>query len=147
MSVVPKGVEPKPEDSIANKDKFPEGTQFEWKKDNGKETGKPDTSSEGNKSGIVVVTVPGQAPVEVPVTVNVVDPSAPQINVPQGKDLPKPEDVINGSTDKTKYPEGTKFEWSKEDTPDTKNPGTKNGKIIVTIPGPVSYTHLTLPTN
>lgn len=132
---VPKGVEPKPEDSIANKDKFPEGTQFEWKKDNGKETGKPDTSSEGNKSGIVVVTVPGQAPVEVPVTVNVVDPSAPQINVPQGKDLPKPEDVINGSTDKTKYPEGTKFEWSKEDTPDTKNPGTKNGKIIVTIPG------------
>lgn len=132
---VPKGVEPKPEDSIANKDKFPEGTQFEWKKDNGKETGKPDTSSEGNKSGIVVVTVPGQAPVEVPVTVNVVDQSAPQINVPQGKDLPKPEDVINGSTDKTKYPEGTKFEWSKEDTPDTKNPGTKNGKIIVTIPG------------
>lgn len=132
---VPKGVDPKPEDSIANKDKFPEGTQFEWKKDNGKETGKPDTSSEGNKSGIVVVTVPGQAPVEVPVTVNVVDPSAPQINVPQGKDLPKPEDVINGSTDKTKYPEGTKFEWSKEDTPDTKNPGTKNGKIIVTIPG------------
>ena len=132
---VPKGVDPKPEDSIANKDKFPEGTQFEWKKDNGKETGKPDTSSEGNKSGIVVVTVPGQAPVEAPVTVNVVDPSAPQINVPQGKDLPKPEDVINGSTDKTKYPEGTKFEWSKEDTPDTKNPGTKNGKIIVTIPG------------
>ena len=132
---VPKGVEPKPEDSIVNKDKFPDGTQFEWKKDNGKETGKPDTSSEGNKSGIVVVTVPGQAPVEVPVTVNVVDPSAPQINVPQGKDLPKPEDVINGSTDKTKYPEGTKFEWSKEDTPDTKNPGTKNGKIIVTIPG------------
>ena len=128
---VPKGVEPKPEDSIANKDKFPEGTTFEWKKDS-----KPDTSEEGNeKPGIVVVTVPGQNPVDVPVKVTVVDPSAPQINVPQGKDLPKPEDVINGSTDKNKYPEGTKFDWSKEDTPDTKNPGTKNGKIIVTIPG------------
>ncbi|WP_032814978.1 Rib/alpha-like domain-containing protein, partial [Gardnerella vaginalis] len=129
---VPKGVDPKPEDSIANKDKFPEGTTFEWKKENGK----PDTSEEGNnKPGIVVVTVPGQDSVEVPVTVNVVNPSAPQINVPQGTDLPKPEDVINGSTDKNKYPEGTKFDWSKEDTPDTKNPGTKNGKIIVTIPG------------
>jgi len=128
---VPKGVEPKPEDMISNKDKFPDGTTFEWNKDS-----KPDTSSEGTgKQGKVVITVPGQDSVEVPVTVNVVDPSAPQINVPQGKDLPKPEDVINDSTDKNKYPQGTKFEWSKEDTPDTKNPGMKNGKIIVTIPG------------
>lgn len=128
---VPKGVDPKPEDSIANKDKFPEGTTFEWKKDS-----KPDTSSEGpGKQGKVVITVPGQDSVEVPVTVNVVDPGAPQINVPQGTDLPKPEDVIKDPNDKNKYPEGTKFDWSKEDTPDTKNPGTKNGKIIVTIPG------------
>ena len=123
---VPKGVDPKPEDSIANKDKFPEGTTFEWKKDS-----KPDTSKEGNeKSGIVVVTVPGQDPVDVPVKVNVVDPGAPQINVPQGTDLPKPEDVI-----KNKFPEGTKFEWKPENTPDTSNPGTQNGVIIVTIPG------------
>lgn len=128
---VPKGVEPKPEDSIANKDKFPDGTKFEWKKDS-----KPDTSKKGNdKSGIVVVTVPDQPSQEVPVTVNVVDPSASQINVPQGKDLPNPGDVIKDSDKTNKYPEGTKFEWSKEDTPDTKNPGTKNGKIIVTIPG------------
>ncbi|WP_421778585.1 peptidase [Gardnerella sp. DNF01144] len=121
---VPKGVEPKPEDSIANKDKFPDGTQFKWSK-------KPDTNTEGNdKSGIVVVTVPGQDPVEVPVTVNVVDPGAPQINVPQGTDLPKAEDVI-----KNKFPDGTQFEWKPEDKPDTNNPGAKNGKIIVTIPG------------
>ena len=124
---VPKGVEPKPEDSIANKDKFPEGTTFEWKKENGK----PDTSKEGNdKSGIVVVTVPGQDPVDVPVKVNVVDPGAPQINVPQGTDLPKAEDVI-----KNKFPDGTQFEWKPENTPDTSNPGTQNGVIIVTIPG------------
>lgn len=128
---VPKGVDPKPEDSIANKDKFPEGTTFEWKKDS-----KPDTSKKGNdKSGIVVVTVPDQPSQEVTVTVNVVDPSASQINVPQGKDLPNPGDVIKDSDKTNKYPEGTKFEWSKEDTPDTKNPGTKNGKIIITIPG------------
>lgn len=132
---VPKGVDPKPEDSIANKDKFPEGTQFEWKKDNGKETGKPDTSSEGNKSGIVVVTVPGQAPVEVPVTVNVVDPSAPQINVLQGKGLPEAEDVIKDSSETNKYPSGTTFTWKPENTPDTSNSGKKDGVILVTLPG------------
>ncbi len=123
---VPKGVEPKPEDSIANKDKFPDGTTFEWKKDK-----KPDTNTEGNeKSGIVVVTVPDKNPVEVPVKVNVVDPGAPQINVPQGTNLPKAEDVI-----KNKFPDGTQFEWKSEDKPDTNNPGTKSGKIIITIPG------------
>ena len=132
---VPKGSEPKPEDMISNKDKFPDDTQFEWKKENGNETGKPDTKTAGNTQGTVVVTVPGQKSQEVTVKVNVVEPSASEVNVPQGKDLPKPEDVINGSTDKNKYPQGTKFEWSKEDTPDTKNPGTKNGKIIVTLPG------------
>ncbi|WP_430515991.1 Rib/alpha-like domain-containing protein [Gardnerella swidsinskii] len=140
---VPKGVEPKPEDSIANKNKFPDGTQFEWKKENGKETGKPDTSQGGNsKPGTVVVTVPGQTPQEVSVTVNVVDPSASEVNVPQGKDLPEAKDVIKDSHDTNKFPNGTTFKWKAEDKPDTSNPGTKNGKIIVTIPGqsPVEVT-------
>ena len=127
---VPTGADPKPEDMISNKDKFPEGTTFEWDK-------KPDTSKESN--GVthkVKITIPGSNTTqEVTVTVNVVKPTASEVNVPQGKDLPKPEAVINGSTDKNKYPQGTKFEWSKEDTPDTNNPGTKNSKIIVTIPG------------
>ncbi|EPI52976.1 Rib/alpha/Esp surface antigen repeat-containing domain protein, partial [Gardnerella vaginalis JCP7672] len=88
---VPKGVEPKPEDSIANKDKFPNGTKFEW--DN---NGKPDTSKEGNSvKGKVKITIPGSdTPQEVEVTVNVVDPSASEVNVPQGKDLPEAKDVI-----------------------------------------------------
>ena len=121
---VPKGVEPKPEDSIANKDKFPEGTTFEW-------TEKPDTSEEGNnKSGKVKITIPGSTTQEVPVKVNVVDPSASEVNVPQGKQLPKAEDVI-----KNKFPDDTQFEWKSEDKPDTNNPGPKSGKIIVTIPG------------
>ncbi|MFU0522075.1 Rib/alpha-like domain-containing protein [Gardnerella swidsinskii] len=129
---VPKGVEPKPEDSIVNKDKFPDGTKFEW--DN---NGKPDTSKEGNSvKGKVKITIPGSdTPQEVEVTVNVVDPSASEVNVPQGKDLPEAKDVIKDSSDKSKFPNGTKFEWKPEDKPDTNNPGAKNGKIIVTLPG------------
>ena len=129
---VPKGVEPKPEDSIANKDKFPNGTKFEWGNN-----GKPDTSKEGNSvKGKVKITIPGSdTSQEVEVTVNVVDPSASEVNVPQGKDLPEAKDVIKDSSDKSKFPEGTKFEWKPEDKPDTNNPGAKNGKIIVTIPG------------
>lgn len=121
---VPKGAEPKPEDMISNKDKFPDGTTFEW-------TEKPDTSEEGNnKSGKVKITIPGSTTKEVPVKVNVVDPSASEVNVPQGKQLPKAEDVI-----KNKFPDDTQFEWKSEDKPDTNNPGPKSGKIIVTIPG------------
>ena len=129
---VPKGVEPKPEDNIANKDKFPNGTKFEW--DN---NGKPDTSKEGNSvKGKVKITIPGSdTPQEVEVTVNVVDPSASEVNVPQGKDLPEAKDVIKDSSDKSKFPESTTFEWKPEDKPDTNNPGAKNGKIIVTLPG------------
>ena len=129
---VPKGVEPKPEDSIANKDKFPNGTKFEW--DN---NGKPDTSKEGNSvKGKVKITIPGSdTPQEVEVTVNVVDPSASEVNVPQGKDLPEAKDVIKDSHDTSKFHNGTTFEWKPEDKPDTNNPGAKNGKIIVTLPG------------
>ena len=126
---VPKGVDPKPEDSIANKDKFPEGTTFEWTK-------KPDTSEEGNnKSGKVKITIPGSTTQEVPVKVNVVDPSASEVNVPQGTNLPKPEDVIKDSNDTTKFPNGTTFKWKPENTPDTSNSGKKDGVILVTLPG------------
>ncbi|MFU0522722.1 Rib/alpha-like domain-containing protein, partial [Gardnerella swidsinskii] len=51
---------------IANKDKFPEGTTFEWKKDAAPKTDKP-----GTASGTVIVKIPGQAPQEVPVTITV----------------------------------------------------------------------------
>ena len=128
---VPTGVEPKPEDMISNKDKFPDGTTFEW--DN---NGKPDTNTEGNsKPGTVVVTVPGQSPVKVSVTVNVVNPSASEVNVPQGKQLPEAKDVIKDSDKTDKYPSETTFTWKPEDKPDTNNPGSKNGVIIVTLPG------------
>ena len=128
---VPKGVDPKPEDMIANKDKFPKGTTFEWSK-------KPDTNTEGNDiTGKVKITIPGSdTPQEVDVTVNVVDPSASEVNVPQDTDLPNAKDVINNTSgDGNKYPEGTKFEWKPENTPDTRNSGKKDGVILVTLPG------------
>ncbi len=126
---VPKGVEPKPEDSIANKDKFPDGTQFEW-------TEKPDTSEEGNnKSGKVKITIPGSTTKEVPVKVNVVDPSASEVNVPQKGKLPDAKDVIKDSSETSKYPSGTTFTWKPENTPDTSNSGKKDGVILVTLPG------------
>ena len=127
---VPKGAEPKPEDMIANKDKFPDGTQFEWSK-------KPDTKTENNGvTGKVKITIPGSdTPQEVTVTVNVVDPTASEVNVPQGTDLPDAKDVIKDSSDKSKYPDKTKFEWKTSDKPDTNNSGPKTGKIIVTLPG------------
>lgn len=127
---VPKGVDPKPEDSIANKDKFPDGTQFEWSK-------KPDTKTENNGvKGKVKITIPGSdTPQEVEVTVNVVDPTASEVNVLQGKGLPEAKAVIKDSDNTSKYPSETDFEWKPEDKPDTNNSGPKTGKIIVTLPG------------
>ena len=128
---VPTNSDPDPKNSIKDNDKFPDGTTFEWKKENGK----PDTKTAGNKQGTVVVTVPDQNPVDVPVTVNVVEPTASEVNVPQGTDLPDAKDVIKDSSDKSKYPDKTKFEWKTSDKPDTNNSGPKTGKIIVTLPG------------
>ena len=127
---VPKGAEPKPEDMISNKDKFPEGTQFEWSK-------KPDTNTEGtNITGKVKITIPGSdTPKEVDVTVNVVNPTASEVNVLQGKSLPEAKAVIKDSDKTNKYPSETDFEWKPEDKPDTNNSGPKTGKIIVTLPG------------
>ena len=126
---VPKGAEPKPEDMISNKDKFPDGTIFEW-------TEKPDTSEEGNnKSGKVKITIPGSTTQEVPVKVNVVDPSASEVNVPQKGKLPDAKDVIKDSSETNKYPSGTTFTWKPENTPDTSNSGKKDGVILVTLPG------------
>ncbi len=128
---VPTNSDPDPKNSIKDNDKFPDGTTFEWKKENGK----PDTKTAGNKQGTVVVTVPDQNPVDVPVTVNVVDPTASEVNVLQGKGLPEAKAVIKDSDKTNKYPENTDFKWKDEDKPDTNNPGPKTGKIIVTIPG------------
>lgn len=126
---VPKNSDPDPKNSIANNGDFPQGTQFEWLK-------KPDTSNEGNGiKGKVKITIPGSdTPQEVSVDVNVVDPSASEVNVPQKGKLPEAKDVIKDSTDKNKFPNGTTFEWKTK--PKTDESGKdKKGVITVTIPG------------
>ena len=127
---VPTNSDPDPKNSIKDNDKFPDGTQFEWSK-------KPDTKTENNGvKGKVKITIPGSdTPQEVEVTVNVVDPTASEVNVLQGKGLPEAKAVIKDSDKTNKYPSETDFEWKDEDKPDTNNPGTKNGVIIVTLPG------------
>ncbi|MFU0564155.1 Rib/alpha-like domain-containing protein [Gardnerella pickettii] len=127
---VPKNSDPDPKNSIANNGDFPQGTQFEWLK-------KPDTSNEGNGiKGKVKITIPGfDTPQEVSVDVNVVDPSASEVNVPQKGKLPDAKDVIKDSSETSKYPSGTTFTWKPENTPDTSNSGKKDGVILVTLPG------------
>ncbi|RFT34271.1 hypothetical protein CG401_00105, partial [Bifidobacteriaceae bacterium NR019] len=115
----------------SDKSKFPNGTTFEWKAED-----KPDTNNPGPKNGVIIVTIPGQKPVEVSVTVNVLPtPEANIVNIPQnGTDFPIASDVIKDSTDKNKFPKGTKFEWKTK--PDTKQSGNnKKGTITVTVPG------------
>ncbi|UQA79946.1 peptidase [Gardnerella vaginalis] len=125
---VPKGVEPKPEDSIANKDKFPKGTTFDWKKDAAPKTDKPVTTT-----GTVLVHIPGvKDPVKAKVTVNVNPaPTAQDTTVIQNSD-PDPKNSIK---DNDKLPKGTTFEWKKGAAPKTDKPGTTTGTVIVKIPG------------
>ncbi|RFT31574.1 hypothetical protein CG403_05250, partial [Gardnerella vaginalis] len=112
--------------------KFPNGTTFEWKPED-----KPDTNNPGAKNGKIIVTIPGQKPVEVSVTVNVLPkPEANVVNVPQNGTLPEAKDVIKDSSDTSKFPNGTTFEWEDSGKPTTDTVGEKTGgKVKVTIPG------------
>ena len=125
---VAKNSEPKAEDSIANKDKLPEGTKYAWKD-------APKTDTSGDKPAVVVVTYPDGTTDEVPVTVKVAKDQAEQFD-PQGKDQtvetgkkPEPKDNVK---DADKLPKGTTFKY-KED-PDTSTAGDKPVTVIVTYP-------------
>ncbi|MFU0515175.1 Rib/alpha-like domain-containing protein, partial [Gardnerella swidsinskii] len=75
--------------------------------------------------------IPGSdTPQEVSVDVNVVDPSASEVNVPQKGKLPDAKDVIKDSTDKNKFPNGTTFEWKTK--PKTDESG-KDKKGVITV--------------
>ncbi|WPJ93623.1 Rib/alpha-like domain-containing protein [Corynebacterium sp. UMB2355A] len=125
---VAKNSEPKAEDSVANKDELPEGTEYAWKE-------APKTDTSGDKPAVVVVTYPDGTTDEVPVTVKVAKDQAEQYD-PEGKDQtvetgkkPEPKDNVK---DADKLPKDTTFKY--KDDPDTSTAGDKPVTVIVTYP-------------
>ena len=124
------GDQPNAKDSIGNVGDLPEGTKFEYKTP-------VDTTTEGEKDAIVIVTYPDGSKDEVPVKVIVKDPRTDaDKNTPVAKDQtvkpgdqPNAKDSIGNVGD---LPEGTKFEYK---TPvDTTTEGEKDAVVIVTYP-------------
>ena len=121
---------PEPIKSIEKPNNLPEGTKFEYKTP-------VDTTTEGEKDAVVVVTYPDGSKDEVPVKVIVKDPRTDaDKNTPVAKDQtvkpgdqPNAKDSIGNVGD---LPEGTKFEYK---TPvDTTTEGEKDATVIVTYP-------------
>ena len=115
---------PNAKNSIGNNGDLPNGTNYTWKTT-------PDTSTSGDKPGVVTVTYPDGSTIDVPVTVKVTqvsDDYTPKYKDGSGKpgssvDIPVSE--ANGK----KIPDGTTFESG--------TPGItvdKDGKVTVTIP-------------
>ena len=129
-----KDTTPQPQEVIKNHSDLPENADVSWKK-------KPDTSKTGNQPGIVTVQVPGEPDVDISVNVLVVpNPKDKTVSVPVNA-KPKPEDSI---ANKDELPKGTTFTWATGENgmPDTKTAGSKNGTVVVHIPGiaPVNVT-------
>ena len=121
--------EPSAEASI-NKTGLPSGTTYAWKT-------KPDTSSPGNKSGVVEVTYPDDSKDTVNVTVNVraqKDEYNPQPTVQTVDNGAVPE-ARNSIGNVDSLPPKTTFEW-KDGAPNTAvgQPGEVSGTVIVRYP-------------
>ncbi|WP_449459455.1 Rib/alpha-like domain-containing protein, partial [Streptococcus suis] len=132
---VPQDSTPTAEGSIGNIPELPANTKITWKPG-----GEPNTSTPGEKDGIVLVTYPDGSQDEVPVKVNV----TPKKETPKQADeftpTPKDQTVDNGAQPDPKLnienpdglPEGTTFEYK---TPvDTTTPGDKPVTVVVTYP-------------
>ena len=117
--------QPNAKNSIGNNGDLPNGTNYTWKTI-------PDTSTSGDKPGVVTVTYPDGSTIDVPVTVKVTqvsDDYTPKYDDGKGKPGTKVEIPLKEENNK-KIPDGTTFE---SDQPGVITVDDK-GKVTVTIP-------------
>ena len=126
----PVGGKPEAKSGIANVDKLPEGTKYEWKTP-------VDTTTAGEKEGTVVVTYPDGSSEEVTVKVAVTEnPTDADKYTPEAKEqkvelneTPNPNDSIGNLGD---LPAGTTTAF--KNPVDTTTEGTKDATVVVTYP-------------
>ena len=134
---------PNAKNSIGNNGDLPNGTNYTWKTT-------PDTSTPGDKPGVVTVTYPDGSTIDVPVTVKVTqvsDDYAPKYEDGSGKpgskvEIPLKEENGKDIPAKTTYVSDQPGVIDVDDKgkvtvtiPKDKNPGDKiTGKITVTYP-------------
>ena len=118
---------PNAKNSIGNNGDLPNGTNYTWKTT-------PDTSTPGDKPGIVTVTYPDGSTIDVPVTVKVTQVSDDYTPTPKDQtvnvgETPDPKKSIGNVDD---LPKGSTVEYK---TPvDTATPGDKPTTVVVTYP-------------
>ncbi|WP_018142775.1 Rib/alpha-like domain-containing protein [Alloscardovia criceti] len=122
------GTLPDANTTITNLDELPAGTTAAW-------TTSPDTSTAGEKSGVITVTYPDGSTEDVTVSVKVgtdadaYTPTAQQVTVQTGADVPDAKSGIENAAD---LPDGTTYEWVKD--PDTSTAGESTAFVKVTYP-------------
>lgn len=124
---------PNAADGIANKEDLPQGTTYDWKTP-------VDTSTEGEKTGTVVVTYPDGTKDEVEVKVNVVDTRTdaekyPPETIPETIKPGEKPDLSDNVTNLDKLPEGTVIkDITPEGSIDINTPGNYKGFLEITYP-------------
>gem|GEM_PF-4322437 len=125
---VKKGDNPKAEDGISNKDKLPESTKYDWKK-------QPDTSTDNTKDATVVVTYPDGSKDEVKVKVIVTIDGSIIRPIPKLESIPEKVDFGGdyNLTDNIKnLPEGASVvDVTPEGVIDVNKTGEYTGKVKV----------------
>ena len=119
--------QPIAKNSIGNNGDLPNGTNYTWKTT-------PDTSTPGDKPGIVTVTYPDGSTIDVPVTVTVTPQKDTYTPTPvnQTVGLNKTPEAKDSIGNKNNLPNGTTYVW--KETPDTSTAGDKPAVVLVTYP-------------
>ncbi|COO22134.1 Rib/alpha-like domain-containing protein [Streptococcus pseudopneumoniae] len=119
--------QPIAKNSIGNNGDLPNGTNYTWKTI-------PDTSTPGDKPGIVTVTYPDGSTIDIPVTVTVTPQKDAYTPTPvnQTVGLNKIPEAKNSIGNKNNLPNGTTYVW--KETPDTSSAGDKPAVVLVTYP-------------